>query len=397
MRDCFGRNIDYLRISVTDRCNLRCVYCMPDEGVPALAHDQILTYEEIIEVAAVAKGLGIKHIRITGGEPLVRNNVISLVRGLKALDFPDISMTTNGVLLPPLSRELKDAGLNRVNISLDTLDPDKFSEITRRGKLKDALAGIQSALRAGLDPVKINTVITGDNFDEIRNIAALTRKWPVHVRFIEVMPIGPDQLPAHTGMVPVDAVIAETSKLGHLLPLPASVSNRHSPDTSAAGETSASGGPEGTRTTVDQGSDMAFEPELVQLRSPGPARTFKLSGARGTIGFIGAISHPFCSSCNRLRLTADGKLRPCLASDHEIDLMPVLRQAMQGQETAKQVTPGQTQTSHFLEPEYLKYHQETISAKGLEDAFRLALSLKPQGHDLTENHGHARRMCQIGG
>ncbi len=350
MKDCFGRDIDYLRISVTDRCNLRCVYCMPEEGVQALGHDQILTYEEILEVARVAKGLGIEHVRITGGEPLVRKNLVSLVKGLNALGFPDISMTTNGILLPPLSRGLKEAGLNRVNISLDTLDPDKFSRITRRGKLEDALRGIKSALEAGLNPVKINTVVTGENFREIQDIAALTFKWPVHVRFIEFMPIGPDPLLACTATVPIQAVVDEMAQFGHLLPF-----NKCGPSGSA-------------------------------FRSAGPAETFKFPNAPGTVGFIGAMSHPFCSACNRLRLTADGKLRPCLADDVEIDLVAILRQA-----TTKQ-------TARCPETKALKRYQAGDAITGsLEDAFRLALSLKPQRHNLTENHAHSRRMCQIGG
>lgn len=376
MKDCCNRTIDYLRISVTDRCNLRCVYCMPEGGVPPLGHESILTYEEIMQIAAVAKQLGISHVRITGGEPLVRKNIAHLVEGLKNLGFPDISMTTNGILLAPVSQALKDAGLDRVNISLDTLDREKFAQITRRGKLEDALSGIESALDAGLNPVKINTVVTSLNFGEVRDMASLTYRWPLHVRFIEVMPIGPEHLSQDTA-VPIDQIMDETTKLGRLEPVPGLPS---------------------------QGG----------VKSAGPARTFKLANALGTIGFIGAISHPFCNRCNRLRLTADGKIRPCLADDVEIDLIPVLRQSRRefgqgypGLHRGRPVTGGaygEVAATHVDGSSHDIKHCVETGSKGASDvskllghAFDLAISLKPQGHKLGEHHAHTRRMCQIGG
>ncbi len=333
MKDRHNRTIDYLRISVTDRCNLRCVYCMPEEGVDSLSHENVLTYEEIIQVSSVAKDLGIDHVRLTGGEPLVRKNIVHLVRELKVLDFSDISMTTNGILLSETGQALKEAGLHRVNISLDTLDRRKFAQITRRDMFEQAFSGIMSAIDLGLDPVKVNTVVTEHNFDEVKELASLTYRWPLHVRFIEVMPIGPDTLMQHEA-VPMDLITDEIRKLGPLEPL--------------------------LRSTSEGG-----------LQSAGPAKAFRLPDSRGTIGFIGALSHPFCTECNRLRLTADGKLMPCLAGDIEVDLMPALRGLPPGPSSLKKQT--------------------------LEEAFKLAVNLKPKRHELNKQPTYLRRMCQIGG
>jgi len=328
VRDKFGRNINYMRISVTDRCNLRCVYCMPEEGVKPITHDQVLRYEEILQVVKVTKDLGITHIRITGGEPLVRKNLVSLIRRIKSLGIDDLSLTTNGTLLAPLARSLKEAGLDRVNISLDTLDPKKFRAITRCGNLEDTLNGINAAIQAGLHPVKINmVVIAGLNEDEICDMARLTYKLPVHVRFIEVMPIGPDPSTWKKERVTLPQIVTQVKKLGKLQP-------------------------------------------VRDIKKAGPSETFRLAGAKGTIGFIAALSRPFCQSCNRIRLTADGKIRPCLASDIEVDIKPILRNS-------------------FKNNTQLNAH--------LVEAFSKALDLKPKEHQLTKYHAHARRMCQIGG
>ncbi len=287
--DSFQRPIDYLRISVTDRCNLRCVYCMPEEGVQTCAHDDILHYEEIETVVRAAARLGIHKVRLTGGEPLARLGLVDLVRMLAQVHgVDDLSMTTNGTLLPRYADELARAGLNRVNISLDTLKPERFAQITRRGKLEDALAGIDAAYRAGLEPVKINAVIMGGlNDDEVVDLAgkSITDGW--HVRFIEWMPVA----------IPVENVEAGWSN-----------------QAMTAAE---------IRDRIEAALG-ALEPART-ANGAGPAKYYRLPGAAGTIGFITPISEHFCAGCNRLRLTADGQLRPCLLSDAEIDLRTPLR------------------------------------------------------------------------
>lgn len=342
MKDSFGRDIDYLRVSVTDRCNLRCVYCMPEEGVKPLSHQDILTYEEIIQLVEVARSLGVRHVRITGGEPLVRKDLVYLIRGIKELGIEDLSMTTNGTLLSSLALDLKKAGLDRVNISLDTLDPVKFRGITRRGNLQDVLDGIRSAIDAGLNPVKINTVVMASlNLDQVIELARLSIKYPVHVRFIEVMPVGPDDLLAQKDYVPLKDIVNQVSKLGPLQP--------------------------------------------VNVTGAGPAQSVKLPGAQGSIGFIGALSHPFCSRCNRLRLTADGKLRPCLMSDGEVDVKAVLRSAQNGDKSKDISRPL---PSSFL----------TGSKKSsLEALFKKAVLMKAKNYSTAVEHEKTRRMCQIGG
>lgn len=328
MKDRFGREINYLRVSVTDRCNLRCVYCMPPEGVPLLNHEDILRYEEILTVLAVAKQLGISHVRLTGGEPLVRKNLDQLVRGIAAMGFEDIAMTTNGTLLTDYAQTLKDAGLMRVNVSLDSLRPDRFSRITRTGRIEDALAGIQAAVQAGLLPVKVNVVVmAGWNLDEVADIARLTLKMPVHVRFIEYMPVGPSDGMEEVSGVSSDLIMAEISKT-----LP--------------GKLEVSTAPPGA----------------------GPARTYRSAGAKGTIGFISAMSKPFCDSCNRLRLTPDGKLRPCLASAIEVDVKEILRGSRQGSKIRE-----------------------------IEEAFKRAVLCKPRAHEEWDRESRGRRMCQMGG
>jgi len=283
LSDSFQRPINYLRISVTDRCNLRCVYCMPEEGVDLMSHNDILTYEEIFTLVKAAAEMGIDRVRLTGGEPLVRAGVPELVRLIAGIDsINDIALTTNGTLLSLYAAELKDAGLHRVNISLDTLKPERFRRITRCGELQNTLEGIEAAHAAGLDPVKINMVVmAGINDDEIPDFAGKTVNEGWHVRFIEHMPVT-DEAPLSPRLVSVSKIRRAIESLGKLEPCQVKAGN-------------------------------------------GPARYFRLPDATGTIGFITPITEHFCYQCNRLRLTADGKLRPCLLSEEEIDIKEPLR------------------------------------------------------------------------
>ncbi len=283
--DSLHRPISYLRVSVTDRCNLRCVYCMPEEGIPLQSHEDILRYEEIARLVRVAVGLGITKVRLTGGEPLARAGLVGLVRMLAGIPgLEDLAMTTNGTLLAGQAVALAEAGLKRVNISLDTMRPDRLRTITRRGRLEDVLAGINAAQQAGLTPTKINMVVVRElNDDEVVDFArrTLTDGW--HVRFIEVMPLGQGMCGAAGEYVPT-------------------------------GE---------TRAMIEE----ALGPlQPAALMGNGPARYWRLARAEGTIGFISPLSEHFCALCNRLRLTADGRLLPCLLSDGEIDLRRPLRQ-----------------------------------------------------------------------
>lgn len=281
MKDGLGRNINYLRISVTDRCNLRCRYCMPEEGIVKRAHSNILTLEEIFEIVNVCAGLGTDKIRITGGEPLVRKGLAGLIEKIAALEgIKDLAITTNGSLLKGYARELKEAGLNRINISLDTMNEKKYEYVTRGGRLKDVLEGIHEALKVGLVPIKINTVLAKDfNEDEIGSFIRLTESLGIDVRFIELMPIGHAASFASEHYLPNSAVLERFKELEPM-------------------------------ETGDKSS---------------PAMYYKLPGAKGRVGFINPISRNFCSSCNRLRLMADGKLKPCLHSDLEIDVKGILR------------------------------------------------------------------------
>lgn len=296
MKDNHGRHIDYLRISLTDRCNLRCIYCMPAEGVPRMCHEEILRLEEFAHVVRVAADMGIKHVRLTGGEPLVRHGCVDLVREIAHTPgIESVALTTNATLLPKFAKPLKDAGLSRINISLDTLDPDQFRFITRRGELADAMAGIDAAFEVGLEPVKINVVAVRSLNQDFASFAKLTMDRPLHVRFIEYMPVGHSTGPTGCGWGPQDVIptdeLIETLKaqcleagLGELAPADDSK-------------------PEGW----------------------GPAKYWKLPGAQGTIGFISSVSNHFCASCNRLRLTSDGRMRPCLFSDTELDMRAAVR------------------------------------------------------------------------
>ena len=322
--DSFQRPINYLRISVTDRCNLRCVYCMPEDGVNLMSHGDILTYEEIRTVVKAAAEIGINKIRITGGEPLVRMGVADLVKMLAGIDtVDDISLTTNGILLAEHAAGLKEAGLRRVNISLDTLRPNRFRQITRCGELEDTLSGIQAAGTAGLDPVKINVVVmAGINDDEIIDFARKTASDGWHVRFIEHMPVNGEE-PVVTRLFPVSEMRKRIESLGVLEPWKVDVGN-------------------------------------------GPAKYFRLPGASGTIGFITPVTEHFCYQCNRLRLTADGKLRPCLLSEDEIALREPLRRG--------------------------------ATADELKNLIEKAVAGKPRGHRLAEGKKrNGRPFSQVGG
>ena len=270
MLDKFGREITYLRLSVTDLCNLRCRYCMPEEGVPKKDHAAMLTEDEMILAVEAAASLGITKLRITGGEPLVKKNILSICRrAARVPGIREVCMTTNGLRLPELAVPLRSAGVRRLNISLDTLDPDKYARITRCGVLSDTLAGIHAALGAGFEKIKLNAVLIGGfNDDEIEEMAKLTLRYPLDMRFIELMPIGENGF-GKEAYLPYTEVLR---RLPELMPLPG----------------------EG-----------------------GAAKLYRLPGALGNVGLISPVSAHFCSGCNRLRLTADGKLKPCLHSSAE--------------------------------------------------------------------------------
>ncbi|WBW50069.1 GTP 3',8-cyclase MoaA [Peptoniphilus equinus] len=277
MNDAFGRQIDYLRISVTDKCNLRCRYCMPETGVPYINHDKLLTIEDYCEILAAAKELGIDKVRFTGGEPLVKKGIVALIQKASQIGFRDISLTTNGILLESMADDLQAAGLNRVNISLDTLDPNKYHAITRWGHLEDVYQGIEAARRVGFTPIKLNVVLmSGFNDDEVTDFFDLAHRDDVDVRFIELMPIG-------TGRDFKDLIVSNQRIL-------------------------------------------ASHPELEAVPSldNGPATYYRCPGKRGRIGFISPMSCKFCSSCNRLRVDATGHLIPCLHSDLRLSLSEAL-------------------------------------------------------------------------
>jgi len=291
--DRFSRRIDYLRLSVTDRCNLRCVYCMPPEGVPHLDHAEILTYEEIIRFLRVAVRAGIGKVRLTGGEPLVRRDVERLVEGIAALrPRLDISLTTNGTLLASVAERLAAAGLKRVNVSIDSLHPETYRRLTRGGDLSSALEGVEAALEAGLEPVKINVVTLKHLNDEVDGFLDLVYRLPVHVRFIEYMS-------------PCGAV--DSSYF---------VSNQ-----------------ELRAVLLRRGAVEEDRPPV----GGGPARYYRLPGSRGTVGFISPVSSHFCPQCNRLRLTAEGRMRPCLFSSEEVDVRKILRGGGDDRETEEAI------------------------------------------------------------
>lgn len=325
IRDRYERVIDYMRISIIDRCNLRCIYCMPEGGIKPLDHTAILRYEEIIRIVRIAAELGVKKIRLTGGEPLIRRNLPYLISSIANISgIEDISLTTNGLRLKNLAAALAEAGLKRVNVSLDSLRPDRYKEITRGGELQVVLDGIVAAEQAGLHPVKINMVpMRGINDDEIEDFAKLTLKGPSHVRFIEFMPIGNTEFWNEGKYLSSEEIKDRVELMAPLIP--------------------------------------------VKVRRNGPARYFRFDGAPGVIGFISPLTHHFCETCNRLRLTSDGKLRPCLFSETEIDLKSALRSGAPDKE--------------------------------IERLLRLAVEIKPDSHAISQGKSfrHLKPMSKIGG
>lgn len=323
LRDQFGRRIEYLRISVTDRCNFRCRYCMPLEGLPWLPKADILSYEEIADVVGQLAPLGLRRLRITGGEPTIRPDLVRLVAMLRDVSgIEDISLSTNGVRLPELADPLREAGLDRVNMSADSLRPNRIEWIARRDLRFDPLRAALAADRAGLAPLKINVVVMrGINDDEIEDFARLTLEHPWHVRFIELMPVGDLRALTWDHVVPSAEVLDRVARIGALAP---------------------TAGP---------------------ARGNGPAEYYRIDEAVGTVGVITPLTHTYCASCNRVRLTADGRLRTCLFGDHEVDLRAPLRAGVP-----------------------------------LAPFFRDALAAKPLEHQLLQMRvGGLRALSQVGG
>lgn len=285
MLDRYGRNITYLRLSVTELCNLRCRYCMPAGGVCKKAHEEMLTEEEIVLAVETAAELGVNKLRITGGEPLVKKNILSICERTAAVPgIREVCITTNGVLLPELAKPLREAGVKRLNISLDTLDEEKFRYITRLGSLETVLRGIEAALEAGYEKIKLNAVLIGGfNDGEIAPLAELTRRWPVDLRFIELMPMLESSEFGPEAFIPCERVL-------QTLP------------------------------------ELEEEP-----RDGGVAKLYRLPGAQGRIGLISPLSSHFCGECNRIRLTADGKLKPCLHGKAEFPIKGLDREGMREQ------------------------------------------------------------------
>ena len=323
MKDQFGRSIEYLRISVTDRCNFRCLYCMPEEGLQWLPKSDILSYEEIAHVVSQLAPLGLRRLRITGGEPTIRPNLDELIRMLRAVPgVEDIALSTNGVRLPRIAELYREAGLDRVNISADSLRPERIAAIARRNLGFDPIAAASAAEAAGLKPIKINVVVMrGINDDEIADFARLTLEHEWHVRFIELMPVGGLRELTFEHVVPSDEVLGRVAEIG------------------------------------------ALEKADGPARGNGPATYYRLPNAAGTIGVITPMTHTYCASCNRVRLTADGRLRTCLFGDHEVDLRTPLRL-------------GEALAAHF----------------------QRALEEKPREHALLQMRvGGLRALSQVGG
>ncbi|MHB8839360.1 MAG: GTP 3',8-cyclase MoaA [Gemmatimonadaceae bacterium] len=324
MRDQYGRSIEYLRISVTDRCNFRCVYCMPERGLAWLPKPQILSYEEITAVVRQLAPLGLRRLRITGGEPTVRPELPTLIRELRGVPgIEDIALSTNGVKLPQMAQALRDAGLDRVNMSSDSLRPARIAEIARRNLSFDPVAAARAATAAGLDPIKINVVvIRGANDDEVEDFAALTLDRAWHVRFIELMPVGDLAGTEFERVVPSEEVLDR-------------IAARFGP----------------------------LEPFEGPARGNGPARYQRIPGARGSIGVITPLTHTYCETCNRVRLTADGRLRTCLYGDHEVNLRDALR-----------------------------------AGEPLRPLFERALAEKPKEHELLQLRvGGLKALSEVGG
>jgi len=320
LRDGFGRTVDYLRLSITDRCNLRCVYCMPPEGIPLKPFGEILSYGEFLRCVQVAVSLGVRKVRVTGGEPLIRKGVVEFICRLAAVPgIADLCMTTNGIGLAEVAVPLRQAGLRRVNISLDTIRRDRYAEITRRDRLSDVFSGIDAAIRAGLHPVKINVVLLhGLLPGEVDDFVGMAREAPVEVRFIERMPVG---------CIPSEGYVTADRIRDRILSLP--------------GVRAAAGG------------------------MPSAAVAYEVPGFAGTLGIISPVSRKFCSDCNRLRISADGRLRSCLFAKETLDLRAALREGKDDRE--------------------------------VEALFLRAVSTKPEGHDLCGGSFTAESMSRIGG
>ena len=331
--DNLGREISYLRVSITDRCNYKCIYCKPEEQFEFIPHEKILRYEEIVEIIEEAVNLGITKVRITGGEPLARKGVVDFIKKLREIKkLEDISLTTNGFFLSEYAERLKDAGLNRVNISLDSLQEEKYKRITRGGSLEKALKGIDSALKAGLLPIKINTVlIRGINDDEVEDFVRLTLGRPLNIRFIEFMLSGEELKDNYR------------DKFISVLEIKESLAEKYS-----------------------------FRPIDINSGN-GPAKYYQIKGGQGTIGFITALSQHFCKTCNRIRLTSEGKLRPCLFSNIEIDIKRAIRNT--------------------------KADDKIIRSKIIRNNIGEAISIKPEGHRLNEKFSNrdSFKMSKIGG
>ena len=325
MKDSHGREINYLRVSVTDRCNLRCVYCVPEEGIRLKPPDEILSYEEMELVLREAVALGLTKVRLTGGEPLVRRGITEFARRVCSIPgIEDVSLTTNGILLEEMAEEIYRAGIRRINISLDTLKPERYAALTRGGDLAKVVRGVYKAVELGFSPVKLNVVLMkGINDDEVQDFIELCCGNPVHVRFIELMPLGEAHHLAQSGWLSVLSVLDEM------------------------------------RLRVD------LSP--VDVVGNGPAKSYRAPGWKGTVGFISALSLHFCDSCNRLRLTSDGKLNPCLASPLEYSVKDVIRSG--------------------------------FSAARVRAVFQEAIAAKPFGHRMGEGRaaGNGRMMSRLGG
>jgi len=331
--DNFGREISYLRVSITDRCNYRCIYCQSEKEFEFIPHQEILRFEEIVEIVQEAVNLGITKVRVTGGEPLVREGIVDFIRQLRKINkLEDISLTTNGFFLPEYAEKLKNAGLNRVNISLDSLQEEKYKKITRGGSLEKALKGIDSALKAGLLPIKINTVlIRGINDDEVEDFVRLALERPLNIRFIELMPSGGELINEFEDkFISVQEIKEKLIKKYLLNPIKISTAN-------------------------------------------GPAKYYQIKGGQGTIGFITALSQHFCKTCNRIRLTSEGKLRPCLFSNKEIDIKRAIRNA--------------------------KTDDKIIRSKIIRNNIEEAIIIKPEGHKLNKKFSNRDffKMSKIGG
>lgn len=312
MKDACAREITYLRLSVTDLCDLRCRYCMPPQGVPKRPHDEICSVEELVEIVRQAAALGVRKVRLTGGEPLVRRGILDICRGIAALEgVEEICLTTNGTALSRLALPLREAGVDRLNVSLDTLRPDRFAHMTRVGRLEDVLSGLEAARAAGFTGTKLNVVLMkGFNEDEITDFVDLTRREPLEVRFIELMPIGEG---TREGFLPSSAVLGAC-------------------------------------------------PELEAVDVSGVARRYRVPGGRGLVGLIEPLSRCFCGGCDRIRVTADGRLKPCLHSEQELPL-------------------------------------RGLSGLALRQAIQEGIAAKPPRHHLAETgrSGAGRTMNQIGG